>query len=197
MRKALCLAVSALALALALAGPAGAQTGQDQGQMDPKAMEALMMQLMTPGPAHKHLSDLAGKWTTTQTLYMEAAPQSSTGEAEYEMALGGRYLVGRYKSTYMGQPFEGMSIDGYDNGKQQYFSIWLDSMGTGYYIAHGTASPDGKVLKLSGTMVMGPMEIPSRSESVMVDKDTMQFTMWHSMGGQEMKAMEMTYKRVK
>jgi hypothetical protein len=195
MRRALCLAVSALALALAIAAPVAAQTGQDQ--MDPKAMEALMMQLMTPGVPHQHLSDLAGKWTTTQTMYMEATPQSSTGEAEYEMALGGRYLVGRYKSTYMGQPFEGMSIDGYDNGKAQYFSIWLDSMGTGYYLAHGTASPDGKVFKLSGTMVMGPMEIPSRSESVMVDKDTMQFTMWHTMGDQEMKAMEMTYTRVK
>lgn len=197
MRKALSLAVPALALALAIAAPAAAQTSQDQGQMDPKALEALMTQLMTPGAPHQRLAGLAGKWTTTQTMYMEATPQSSTGEAEYEMALGGRYLVGRYKGTYMGQPFEGMSIDGYDNGKQQYFSIWLDSMGTGYYLAQGTATPDGKVFKLSGTMVMGPMEIPSRSESVMVDKDTMQFTMWHTMGGQEMKAMEMTYKRVK
>ncbi len=44
-------------------------------------------------------------------------------------------------------------------------------------------------------MMMGPMEIPSRSETVFVDKDTVQFTMWHTMGGQEMKAMEMTYKR--
>ena len=62
---------------------------------------------------------------------------------------------------------------------------------------NGGVSADGKVVKHQGTMSMGPMEIPSRSETVYVDKDTVKFTMWHSMGGQESMAMEAVYKRVK
>ena len=191
MRKLMLFAVLSLSL-LALAAPAFAQ----EGQMDPKAMEEMMMKLMTPGAPHKDLARMEGKWTATITMYMEGA-QTSEGTYEGEMVLGGRYLMGRYKNTYMGQPYEGLSLDGYDNGKQQYFSMWLDSLGTGYYLAHGTASADGKVVKHQGTMTMGPMEIPSRSETVYVDKDTVKFTMWQSMGGQESKAMDVVYKRAK
>lgn len=185
----------ALALALLLAAvPALAQ----EGQMDPKAMEEMMMKLAAPGAPHQHLASLAGKWSATTTMYMDAAtPTTSPGTISFESVLGGRYLLGRYQMTFMGQPMEGLSLDGYDNAKQEYFSLWFDSMGTGFYEARGKASADGKTVSMSGTMEMGPMAIPSRSETVYVDKDTVQFTMWHTMGGQEMKAMFMEYKRAK
>ena len=184
-----------LAVALLLAAvPALAQ----EGQMDPKAMEEMMMKLAAPGAPHQHLASLAGKWSATTTMYMDAAtPTTSPGTISFESVLGGRYLLGRYQMTFMGQPMEGLSLDGYDNAKQEYFSLWFDSMGTGFYEARGKASADGKTVSMSGTMEMGPMAIPSRSETVYVDKDTVQFTMWHNMGGQEMKAMFMEYKRVK
>jgi len=196
MRRSLVLVLSALALASGLGGAVAAQTGQGAEPMDPKAMEALMMKLATPGKPHQQLMEMAGKWAVTTTMYLEGPPQTSEGTAEFESVLGGRYVIGRYQGVSMGMPFEGMSIDGYDNGKDEFFSIWLDNFGTGYYIAHGTASPDGKTLNHSGTMVMGPLEIPSRSETVIVDRDNVTFTMWHTMSGQEAKAMEMVYKRV-
>lgn len=185
----------ALAVALLLAAvPALAQ----EGQMDQKAMEEMMMKLAAPGAPHQHLASLAGKWSATTTMYMDAAtPTTSPGTISFESVLGGRYLLGRYQMTFMGQPMEGLSLDGYDNAKQEYFSLWFDSMGTGFYEARGKASADGKTVSMSGTMEMGPMAIPSRSETVYVDKDTVQFTMWHTMGGQEMKAMFMEYKRAK
>jgi hypothetical protein len=70
-------------------------------------------------------------------------------------------------------------------------------MGTGYYLTHGTASADGKTISHKGTMTLGPLEMPTRAETVFVDEDTVTFTMWQSMGGPEMKSMEMTYKRVR
>lgn len=192
MRKRTLLALLLLALAAAI--PASAQ----EGQMDPKAMEEMMMKLAMPGAPHEHLAQMAGDWTVSMTMYMDAPqPLKSTGTAHYEVVLGGRYVVGRFKSTFMGQPMEGLSIDGYDNAKQEYFSLWFDSMGTGFYEARGQASADGKTCTLSGNMEMGPMSIPSRAETTWVDKDTMTFAMWHTMGGQEAKAMDMEYKRVK
>lgn len=70
-------------------------------------------------------------------------------------------------------------------------------MGTGFYEARGHASADGKTISHAGIMEMGPMSIPARSETVFVNDDTVRFTMWQTMGGQENKSMEMEYKRVK
>ena len=67
--------------------------------------------------------------------------------------LGGRYVLGRFSSTYLGQPMEGLSIDGYDNAKQEYFSLWFDTMGTGFYETHGQASADGKTIYRRGVGV--------------------------------------------
>ena len=185
------------AVLLATTAIAPATRAQD-GQMDSQAMEQLMMKLMTPGQPHALLGKMAGEWTTTVVSYMEGPePTTSHGTFTSEPVLGGRYMLGRHSGTSMGMPFEGLSIDGYDNGKEEFFSIWLDNFGTGYYLAHGQLDADGRTLRLSGNMTFGPMEIPSRSETVMVDEDTTVFTMWQSMGPQESKVMEMTYKRVK
>jgi hypothetical protein len=194
MRK-LTLFAALLAVTVTVAGAVA--TAQD-AQMDPKAMEEMMAKLMTPGPQHALLAKTAGQWTTTMVSYMEGPePTTSTGTYKSESALGGRYMIGHHVGQSMGMPFEGMSIDGFDNSAGRFFSIWIDNFGTGYYLAHGDLAADGKTLALAGTMTFGPMEIPSRSESVFVDDNTMTFTMWHTMDGQEMKAMEMTYTRVK
>lgn len=182
-----------LALALA-AAPAAAQ----ESQPDQKAMEEMMMKLAVPGAPHAHLAALAGEWAATTTMYLDGStPTTSTGTISFESLLGGRYLLGRYQMTFMGQPMEGLSIDGYDNAKQEYFSLWFDSMGTGFYEARGQASADGRTVTHAGIMEMGPLQIPARSETVYLDQDSVRFTMWQSPGGQETKAMEMEYNRVK
>lgn len=186
------------ALALAITGTFGSVASAQEGQMDQKAMEEMMIKLGTPGTAHALLAKTAGRWKTDMIAYMEGPePVVSTGTFTSEAALGGRYMVGHYTGEAMGQPFEGMSLDGFDNNTQQFFSLWLDNFSTGYYLAHGTLGADGKTLTYTGTMSFGPMEVPSRSETVFVNDDKTTFTMWHTMGGQEMKAMEMTYTRVK
>lgn len=195
MRK---LIMTTAILALAVLSSFGAVASAQGDSMDQKAMEQLMIKLGTPGPNHALLQKLAGKWETAMTTYMDGPePVSSTGTLVSEPALDGRYMVGHYTGQAMGQPFEGMSIDGFDNNTQQFFSMWLDNFSTGYYLAHGTLASDGKTLTHTGTMSFGPMEIPSRSETVFVNDDKITFTMWHTMEGHEMKAMEMTYTRVK
>ena len=194
MRKHL-FAVAALALFLS-AGAASVRA--QEGQMDSKAMEEMMMKLATPGAPHQHLAQMTGKWTARVTMFNPGAePMTTDGTYEGEMVLGGRYLLARFHSTMMGQPMEGMSIDGYDNSKNEFFSLWFDNMGTGVFSSTGSLSADGKIATHHGKMTVGPMEMPTRSTSEWVDKDTVKFTMWQSMGGQEMKSMEITYKRGK
>jgi len=192
MRKVLVLAAVTALFAAAL--PAAAQ----DGQMDPQAMEEMMVKLATPGPQHALLAKLVGEWKTTMTTYMDGPePVTSTGTYKGEAVFGGRYFVGHHTGQAMGRDFAGMSIDGYDNSTQKYFSMWIDNFGTGYYLAHGELDADGKTLRHAGDMQFGPMTIPSRSETVFVSDDKVTFTMWHTMGGQEMKAMDLVYERVK
>ena len=194
MRKHL-FAVAALALFLS----AGAATVRAQeGQADAKAMEEMMMKLAAPGAPHAHLAQMAGKFTARITMYSPGSePMSSDGTYEGTMELGGRYLLGHFHGSYMGQPMEGMSIDGYDNSKQEFFSLWFDNFGTGVFSSTGKLAADGKTVAYHGEMTMGPMTIPTREESTWLDKDTVKFTMWQSMGGQEMKSMEILYTRAK
>lgn len=160
MRKHL-FTVAALALALSI----GATTaGAQEGQPDAKAMEEMMMKLAAPGAPHQHLAQMTGKFTARITMYSPGAePMSSDGTYEGSMELGGRYLLGRFHGSYMGAPMEGMSIDGYDNAKNEFFSLWFDNFGTGVFSSTGSLSADGKVATYHGTMTMGPMEMPTRS----------------------------------
>jgi hypothetical protein len=109
--------------------PAPAQETGEEAQEDPMAAYA---KYATPGEHHGHLATLAGKWSATVKLWMQpgAPPIESTGTMTSTMILNGRFLKAEYEGESMGQPFLGMSIDGYDNYAEKHVGMWIDSMGT-------------------------------------------------------------------
>jgi hypothetical protein len=130
---------------------AGAAFAQDKpagktDKVDP-TIEA-MIKAGTPGPEHQRLAALAGSWTGTVKMWMEPGkpPLEEACSAERKLIMGGRFLHEEVKSRFMGQPFTGLGLTGYDNLKKKYTSIWVDNMGTGISTAEGTADSGGKVL---------------------------------------------------
>src|SRR5262249_52979692 len=84
--------------------------------MSEDQMMAEMMKLATPGPYHEMLKKFAGSWKTETKMWMgPGEPQVSEGTAEASMILGGRFLKQEAKGNFMGQPFEGFGLTGYDN----------------------------------------------------------------------------------
>jgi len=114
--------------------------------MDQEQMAA-WMKYASPGAKHRFLEKLAGSWTAEATFWMQpgAPPMTSKGICENEMILGGRFLRSTLKSEMMNAPFEGMSIDGYDNLNQKYVGIWMDTMGTMMLVFEGSADAAGRV----------------------------------------------------
>ncbi len=174
--------------------------------MDAKAQEMMKQwqEYATPGSNHKILNDMTGKWKYTSKWWAaaDAKPEESSGTSTMKMILGGRFLQHDIKGTSMGQPFTGMGITGYDNLKQTFDSVWLDSMGTGVMHGTGTFDTATKTLKDSGTF--SSPSAPSktekyRSEWQIVDKNKMVYSMFGSApeGGAEYKQMEMTFTRTK
>jgi hypothetical protein len=104
-------------------------------------------------------------------------------------AMGGRYVIGKFTGTMMGQPFEGMSTMGYDNAKKLFTSTWIDNMGTGIVHLTGTYDEAAKTLNLKGhqTDPMTGKDSEMREEMKMIDDNTYIMTMYGDMGGKKKK----------
>lgn len=110
---------------------------------------------MTPGDMHKMLSKGTGSWKAQTTFWMAPStePTKSEATANGEMILGGRYLVTKFTGNMMGMPFEGMSIEGYDNAAKTFNSTWIDNMGTGMMNMTGTYDAAAKQTTYTGKML--------------------------------------------
>lgn len=183
-----------------LAAAAAASDKKKSGQPDEKAAMEAMAKASTPGEAHKKLDALAGKFAVKSKMWMDPSkpPEESTGSTERKWIMGNRYLQESYQGQFMGQPFDGMGITGYDNVTKKYFGSWIDSGSTSMTLARGTMS--GNTIRYKG-MMSDPMmgkEVPYTMAMVIADNDNHKMEMWGpGPGGKEMKWMELSYARVK
>lgn len=111
--------------------PAMAKDMKGQKPTDPLAMMELWKQAAMPGEPHKLFATLVGSWSTTTKEWVEPGkpPMESTGTAESNMMMEGRFLHQEFHGQMMGQPFTGMSIDAYDNIRKKYITVWVDTRG--------------------------------------------------------------------
>jgi len=180
---------------LALAAISLSQPTRAQNSDDMKAM----MAYSTPGDNHKMLAKMAGTWTATVTFWMQpgAPPTTSTATAVNEMILGGRYLQSKNSGNMMGMPFEGIGITGYDNAKKQYIATWIDNFGTGIMTMTGNWDDASKSIVFTGTEVdpASGKDFAVRQVVKNPDDNTQIMEMYATMGGKEMKTMEIRYVR--
>lgn len=170
--------------------------------MDSAAMNKAWQDFMTPGDMHKWMANTNGTWEAEVSQWMDpsAPPTKAKAINVQNSTLGGRYVIGKFTSTMMGQPFEGMSTMGYDNAKKMFTSTWMDNMGTGIVHMSGTYDEATKTLNLKGhqTDPMTGKDSEMREEMKMIDDNTYTMTMYGAgMDGKEMKFMEGTFKKKK
>lgn len=192
------LAITILCITLGIS-PALAKEKKHQKEMDPQAMMELWKQAAQPGEPHKLFATLVGSWTTTTKEWMEPGkpPTESTGTADMKMLLDGRFLYQEYNGQMMGQPFNGVGIDAYDNMTKKYVTAWMDSMGTGIFLMEGTASADGNTITLKGSHPEpGGGKMTHRAVWKIIDAHNQTFDMYGTHhGGKEMKVLEIIYTR--
>ena len=189
-----------LALAVAIA-PALAQEAGEMPEMTPEQqaqMEAYK-KAGTPGPQHEALAQEVGTYDVVMKNYEnpDGPPMESTGTATRTTIYDGRIMVEDYESDFMGAPFTGRGMTGYDNVSGKYWSTWMDSMSTGLMVSEGTCD-DGGVCEFVGSyndpIAKGPKKV--RMVSRWTGPKTQIFEM-HTAGrdGKEMMMMEMTYTK--
>lgn len=154
----------------------------------------------TPGEMHKMLAMDEGEWNAEITYWADpsAPPQKASGTETCKMVMGGRYLKISFKGEFMGEPYIGQGFLGYDNAKKEFFSTWIDDMGTGVMVTRGTAG-EGDSVEMKGTMVdpMTGNDMKVREVVTRIDEDTRTMEMFLEHEGGEMKTMEIKYSRKK
>lgn len=180
----------------------GMEGGMKQGP-DQDAMMAKWMELASPGPRHELFKPAVGSWAITTRMWMDpgAAPETSTGTCDFHLMLGGRYLVQECKGEAMGMPFEGMGIEGYDNFRKQYVSVWMDNMGTGFMRMTGMCNEDGSRCTYFGRMddaMTGEIGKTVKATLRREGPDTLYWEMFDLHGGADwVRVMEIAYRRRK
>ncbi|HZI93470.1 MAG TPA: DUF1579 domain-containing protein [Patescibacteria group bacterium] len=185
--------------AMAIAAPAETKAKSAKAapaKMTDEQMMAEMMKLGTPGPNHEMLKKFVGSWKTVTKMWMgPGEPQSSDGSAEYSMILGGRLLKDEYKGTFMGGPFEGFGLTGYDNKKGRFITVWGDTMMTGLIEVDGTYNAATREMTFKGMMNMVGPPTPYRMVTKFVDDNHFVFSWYERREGKETKTMEIDYTR--
>jgi len=199
---ALCLACLLATAGAALAADAPAKTSTSKTEVTkaaptPEQQMEMMTKMGMPGAPHEMMKKCEGTWKATGKSWMgPGEPTTSEGSSEFKMILGGRFLEQRYTSTYMGQPFEGYGLNGYDNFKKAYTMTWVDNTSTTMMSANGSYDEAKKTLTFKTTLLgMDGKPMNGRMTLVFPDDNTQIFTMYGTEKGKESKMMELTYTR--
>ena len=170
-------------------------------KVDPK-MEEMMKKAEvagTPGAAHKALDPLIGTWSVEVKSWMapEAPPIVTEATAKSSWVMNGRFVQEEFSGEFMGKPFRGMSLTGYDNMKQKYINVWIDDMHTTVFTTEGEAGDGGKVITLEGKYdcpMTGIKDTPMKEVIRIISDDKHVFEM-HDPSKGDAKTMEITYTR--
>ncbi len=157
------------------------------GDADPQKMEA-WARAMTPG-----------EWRYTVTFWEDpkGEPTVLRGVSLKTMIMGGRFLREELTGEFMGGPFKGYGLHGYDNVTGEYVAIWLDNMGTGIHFYTGHEERDGSHVYESESHDPATRKpIATRSVGKVIDRDHHTFESYVKQSdGSEVLHMRVEYTR--
>ena len=151
-----------------------------------------------PGEHHKHLEMMAGTRDVKSKFYMIPGQTiEMTGMEVAKMQPGGFWLISDITGKFMGAPFHGHSVLGYDAQKKRYVGMWADSIASYMVSSTGTCSKDGKV----NTMIsksydpVQKRELTYKQVTEIKDANTKIFHAYDVRGEKEKLIMESISKR--
>ena len=167
-------------------------------KMDPEMMKKCAA-ACTPGPSHKSLQPIIGNWNAEVQCWMPGSnkPTVSKATATSSWILNGHFIQEKFNGQFMGKPFHGISISGYDNVKRKYTNLWIDDMHTSMFVSEGSAQKNGTVITFNGKMdcPVNGKDTPVKQVVRILSPDKHVFEMYVSMKGHFTKTMEITYTR--
>ena len=148
-----------------------------------------------PNPKHAQhdaLKPFVGTWNCDVKMIMEGQTMEMTAVETAESICNGLWLKSTVNSTLMGQPFQGVTLLGYDPKRETHFSVWADSMGP--IATRSDVTIDAKAKSWTSTTTEG--HGPTRSVMVWKSNDHIVETAYaQGPDGKEVEMMWITRKR--
>ena len=150
---------------------------------------------------HAMLAKYDGNWNYEMKWWMhdgDPNPQTYSGTCTNKMIMDGRFQQSEFKGTVWGQPFEGISICGYDNAKKVFVNTWMDNMGTAVIATEGSWDEANKTINFEGTVrCANGQDAETRETFKFVDDNTQLMEMYGPdlQTGKEFKSMEIKFTR--
>jgi hypothetical protein len=105
----------------------------------------------TSTPEIDVLKKWVGNWEATiESTARDGKPVTNAAKATAKLS-GGRWLVTDFDGTFMGAPFIGHEVIGYDPVAKKYVLNWVDSMATSFATGEGLYNSQTKTLTLTVT----------------------------------------------
>ncbi len=176
-----------------------AQLGESS-QQDQAAIAQRWMEFMTPGAEHELLKQRVGKWAVTMEMWPAPGTDmiATSGTSEVKSMMDGRYLAQTTKASFQDQPFEGLSIVGFDKLKKKFVSVWIDNFGTGFTVSTGSYDEEQKQFEystMSPDVVRGQYKRTRMVERIVSEDEWTVEIYDTSPDGVEYKTMKAVYKR--
>ena len=155
-------------------------------------------ELEKPNEHHRHLKQMAGTWDVKSKFHMVSGQIIEMNGVEVaKMQPGGFWLITDFSGKFMGEPFHGHGVLGYEAHKKEYVGTWVDSIGSILIISMGTCSKNGKVTTMIGKS-FNPMEnreVTYKQVTEIKDANTKTFHMYDVQGKNEKLIMEQVCRR--
>ena len=136
---------------LALFLPAGL-LGQDPSPEEIAKWRELYAKLAQPGPEHKMLEKMAGRWDQEIRMWPQPGAESMVmkGSIESKLVLGGRFLQAH---SFMNGSKDVVAISflGFDRRNGTYTTIGMDTMGTYWVTGAGPPGAPGEPIVMPGS----------------------------------------------
>lgn len=194
----------AVVASIFLAGMAAAAAADDKAAppmtAEQKAQAEAYQRMTELRPEHKQLAYFVGNWKSKSQVWMVpgAPPQEASGTSKGTALYGGRYITMNYEGVFFGQPFQGQGQLGFDNLRGKFFSTWLDSYSTGFWLSWGEYDKASNAWTFHGEMPdpMKPQNtVKIRQVLRIYDDKHYGFDSYDFKDGKETRTMNIDYRR--
>ena len=115
--------------------------------------ESAVVARLGPGSHHRHLDAIAGRWSSTITVWPRpgAEGNSSEGVSDLQWILNGCWLRQDYRaSDGSEEAARGLGLIGYDYVREEHVFVWVDNMSCCALQSTGKCEEDGRTTILAG-----------------------------------------------
>jgi len=153
---------------------------------------------------HKQLSKMVGNWQGVAKVWFEPGDpvDQSPVTGTMRLVLDGRFILHEYKGQFGDKPLEGLALYGYHLELEKYECAWVDSFHNNSAMMFSQGEKHNKAFNVLGSYAYVTPEEEQhwgwRTELEMRSDDEIVITSYNiSPAGEEAKATEIVYKRVK